>query len=103
MTLDELKQRREQEVAFLIGKLVLEKYFRADGQALPEKGGPHRFDAEVQAWLFPQVLDIVKRWLAECLTCQSGTFPQLLLLLQFAHDAADRVYRAIVAGAGGSH
>jgi len=30
-----------------------------------------------------------------------NTFPQLLLLLQFAHDAADRIYKAIVASTPG--
>ena len=33
--------------------------------------------ANAQAvWLFPQLLDITKRWLAECLTCKDNTFPQ---------------------------
>ena len=31
-------------------------------------------------WLFPQLLAIAKRWLAECVTCKDNTFPQLLLL-----------------------
>ena len=37
---------------------------------------------------------------------QDNTFPQLLLLIEFAHDAADRIYKAIVAstdGTGGDH
>jgi type III restriction enzyme len=33
--------------------------------------------------------------------CKDNTFPQLLLLLQFAHDAADRIYQAIVASTPG--
>jgi hypothetical protein len=40
---------------------------------------------------------IAKRWLAECVTLKDNTFPQLLLLIEFAHDAADRIYKAIVA------
>jgi type III restriction enzyme len=87
-TLDDLKRRREQEVAFLLAKLVMEKYFRGeDGQDKP--------------WLFPQVLSIARRWLAECVTLKDNTFPQLLLLIEFAHDAADRIYRAIVSSADG--
>ena len=35
----------------------------------------------------------------ECVTCKDNTFPQLLLLVEFAHDAADRIYKAIVAPA----
>jgi len=44
------------------------------------------------------VLALAKRWLAECLTLKNepDTFPQLLLLLEFAHDAADRIYHSIV-------
>jgi len=98
-TLDDLKNRRDAEVAFLLAKLTLEKYFRQDGEARPDRPTEHRFDAEVQAWLFPQVLAITKRWLAECVTCKDNTFPQLLLLIEFAHDAADRIYKAIVASA----
>jgi type III restriction enzyme len=43
------------------------------------------------------VLGIARRWLAECVTLKDNTFPQLLLLIEFAHDAADRIYKAIVA------
>ncbi len=50
-------------------------------------------------WLFPQILAITKRWLAECLKLKDHTFPQLLLLAEFAHDAADRIYQSIAAGA----
>lgn len=98
ITLDDLKNRREQEVAFLLAKLVLEKYFRADGQKVTEKTTEHKFEAGVQMWLFPQVMRIAKEWLSTCVTCKDGTFPQLLLLLEFAHDAADKIYHSIVAG-----
>jgi type III restriction enzyme len=103
--LDDLKDKRVSEVAFLLAKLTLEKYFRADAepaeQALSRASG-HRFDAEVKFWLFPQVLEISRRWLRECVTYKDNTFPQLLLLLEFAHDAADRIYASIVAGAAGT-
>ena len=56
----------------------------------------------MKGWLFPQVLAIAKRWLAECVTCKDNTFPQLLLLIEFAHDAADRIYKAIVESAAGT-
>ncbi len=35
-------------------------------------------------------------------TCKDNTFPQLLLLAEFAHDAADRIYHAIVAARAGA-
>jgi type III restriction enzyme len=88
-TLDDLKSRRPNEVAFLLAKLTLEKYFRND-------------DGNDKPWLFPQLLGIAKRWLTECVTLKDNTFPQLLLLIEFAHDAADRIYKAIVASTDGT-
>jgi type III restriction enzyme len=87
-TLDDLKRRRPNEVAFLLAKLTLEKYFRDD-------------EGHDKPWLFPQLLAIAKRWLAECVTLKDHTFVQLLLLIEFAHDAADRIYNAIVASTDG--
>lgn len=97
-TLDDLKSRREQEVAFLLAKLVLERYFRGDGLKKTDVPEKHAFDAEVQAWRFPQVLDITRRWLDECVTCKDNTFKQMLLLIQRAHGAAEKIYAAIVRG-----
>ncbi len=88
-TLDDLRKKRENEVAFLLAKLTLEKYFRDD-------------DGNDKPWLFPQLLGITKRWLDECVTLKDGTFKQLLLLIEFAHDAADRIYKAIVASTDGT-
>jgi len=96
LTLDDLKKRRPQEVAFLLAKLVLEKYFRQDGSKKADRASHHRFDAEVQAWLFPQVLKIAKQWLDECVVIKGDAFLQMLLLIELAHDAADRIYAAIV-------
>jgi type III restriction enzyme len=86
-TLDDLKRRRLNEVAFGLARLTLEKYFRDD-------------DDNDRPWLFPQLLAICKRWLAECVVLGDNTFPQLLLLTEFAHDATDRIYKAIVASTG---
>ena len=61
-----------------------------------DRAREHRFDSQVQAWLFPQVLAISKQWLAECLVCKDNCFPQMLLLVELAHEASDRIYRAIV-------
>ena len=100
-TLDDLKRHRIQEVAFLLAKLVLEKYFRADGTIQVERIREHKFYSEVKTWLFPQVLQIAKRWLKECVICKGDTFPQMLLLIELAHDAADRVYQAITGSESG--
>ncbi len=101
-TLDDLKRHRDNEIAFLLAKLTLEKYFRQDNEQRTDRPSVHRFDADVKGWLFPQVLTIAKRWLDECVTCKDNTFPQLLLLVEFAHDAADRIYKAIVESAAGT-
>jgi type III restriction enzyme len=83
-TLDDLKARREQEVVFLLAKLVLEDYFKDD-------------EGYVKPWLFPQLLIITRQWLSECVMLKDNTFPQLLLLIEFAHDATAKIYQAIVA------
>ncbi|MEO7888676.1 MAG: DEAD/DEAH box helicase family protein [Vicinamibacterales bacterium] len=101
-TLDDLKRRRGNEVAFLLAKLTLEKYFRLDGEKKAAASGAHHFDPDVQGWLFPQVLAIARRWLSECVTCKDKAFLQLLLLIEFAHDASDRIYKAIVASSEGT-
>lgn len=87
-TLDDLKRRREQEVAFLLSKLILEKYCQ-DGSACSKP------------WLFPQLLKIAKRWLSECVVYQDNAFPQLLLLSEFALEASEKIWQAIVASAPG--
>jgi len=78
-----LKERRAAEIDFRLASRVLETYFRDDN------GGE-------RPWLFPQLLAIARRWRAECLTVKDNAFPQLLLLTQYANEAADRIYQAIV-------
>ncbi len=87
-TLDDLKRRRKQEVVFLLAKLVLEKYFRDD-------------ENQIKPWLFPQLLNLTRRWLGECVILKDNTFPQLLLLLEFAHNAAELIYQSIVTSTSG--
>jgi type III restriction enzyme len=83
-TLDDLKEHRPNEVAFRLAKLTLETYFRDD-------------ENNEKLWLFPQLLNIAKRWLSECVILKDNTFLQLLLMIENAHDATDRIYKAIVA------
>jgi type III restriction enzyme len=83
-TLYGLKERREQEIDFRLASLVLEKYFRD-------------YEGNPKPWLFPQLLRIARQWRLECLTCKDNAFPQMLLMAELAHDAADQIYRAIVA------
>ncbi len=100
LNLDDLKTRRLQEVVFLLAKLTLERYFRADCEEHTEHADEHKWARDVQAWLFPQVLDITRQWVDECVVCHDNTFPQLLLLIEPAYTASDRIYRAIARDAG---
>jgi type III restriction enzyme len=88
-TLDDLKRHRPNEVAFALAKLTLEEYFCDD-------------DGNDKPWLFPQLLGIAKRWLTECVILKDNAFLQMLLFLEFEHDAADRIYKAIVASTDGT-
>ena len=88
ITLDELKTRRPQEVAFKLARRTLERYFRDDGGSL-------------MPWFFPQLLDISRRWLDECVQLKDNTFPQLLLLSETAEAATEKIYGAIVGSDAG--
>jgi type III restriction enzyme len=84
-TLEDLRNRREQEIVYFLARRVTQRYF-AD-----------------RPWLFPQLVEIVRDWISECLTLKDNTFTGLLLLHQRADDAADRIFRAIVAADPGEH
>ena len=83
-TLYGLKERRESEIDFRLASLLLERYFRDE-------------EGNNKPWLFPDLLGIARRWRQECLTCKDNAFPQMLLLTALAHQAVEKIYRAIVA------
>ena len=93
-TLEMLKARRQQEVAFKLAKLVLEQYF-SDDHAVAVVGGDGHSPKEREPWLFPQLLDIARRWLDECVILKDNTFRQMLLIQERAYDAADRIHKEI--------
>jgi type III restriction enzyme len=76
-TLDELRAKRDQEVAYGLTHRVME---------LIDQGRDPR------PWYFPQVLGITRDWLAQCVAYQGDTFPGLLLLAQYAEQAARRIF-----------
>ncbi|MEP0815114.1 MAG: DEAD/DEAH box helicase family protein [bacterium] len=96
--LNDLRARREQEVAFLIAKLTLERYFTQEIERPADNPKVHKFNSEVKYWYFPQVLEITRRWIKDCVKLKDKTFIQELLLLEFAYRASDKIYRAIVHG-----
>ena len=75
-TLDGLKARRVQEVAYALADRVM---------------GWFDVDHDPRPWYFPQVLRITKRWLNECVTYRGGTFPGLFLWAENADEAARRI------------
>jgi type III restriction enzyme len=82
LTLDRLKQRREQEAQFYVASRALELYFK-DGDDQPK-------------WhLFPHVLRITKTWFRDCLATPD-TFPQYLLWQPLADKAAGLIHSACV-------
>ena len=82
-TMEELFRVREQRVVYELAQHVLERYFHDDG------GAP-------QVWRFPQLLSLVREWMAGCVRLGDGCRPQLLLLSEHKHVAAEKIYRAIV-------
>jgi type III restriction enzyme len=79
-----LKDRRLHTLDFELAKLVLERKLQGVGE-------------DIKPWLFPQLLDIARRWREQCLTCKDDTFPQMLFIEKFKHDAAEKIYQTIVA------
>jgi len=103
LTLDKLRARRVQEVDFLLAKLLLEKYYRLTEPAEfrpepaePSDAPPPRFRVDVQSWRFPELIELVRQWREQCLRLTDGTFPQMLLLIEYAHDAAERINSGII-------
>jgi type III restriction enzyme len=77
-TLESLRGFREQQVAFRLAKLVLDRHLRdPQGNERP--------------WYFPQVLPLVQEWLREHVVLKDDTFLGLLLLAQHADAAVDRI------------
>lgn len=89
MTLDAAKVIRPQEVAFKLTTHLQQHHFKD------------------RPWLFPQLLGIVKQWLGDpdgespFVEYGDETFPGLLLFVQKANEAAEKIKRAIVAASGG--
>ena len=52
-------------------------------------------DGEPRLQLFGQLKRVARRWVEDCLDCQGGTFPGLLLYEQFADVACERITAGI--------
>jgi type III restriction enzyme len=83
--LTEYRNARPQQVAYEIAKTLLEReeYFAALG-------------ADERPWLFPQLVDIARRWLTDCVTTDPGVTIGYLRLAEARNLAAGRVFSSIV-------
>jgi type III restriction enzyme len=77
-TLKELRGARDQQVAFQLAGVVLDRHLR-DGLGNP------------RPWLFPQLLAAVRWWLRDCVVYGDGAVPGLLLTGGHADRAAERI------------
>jgi len=86
----DLRDQRMQTVVFTIAKRTLDNHFRDE-------------DGAERPWVFPQLARITRQWLDECVTpyMQDHAYPQLLLLAEYSHLAAEKIQRAIYAGTRG--
>jgi type III restriction enzyme len=80
-----LKDKRLNTVDFHLASLMMGKYFTEEGSTRP--------------WLFPQLLNVVRAWREKYLICKDNAFPQMVLVTAFAHNAAEKIYQAVVPGA----
>lgn len=81
LSLDDLRQHRDAAIAFHLAGHTLRSWFRDQ-------------DDNLKPWLFPSLLAITRRWMAECLKPIGGTFPAYLLWRGIGDRAAERIYRA---------
>jgi type III restriction enzyme len=82
-TLEELRGTREQQVAFQLARLVLDRHLR-DGLGNP------------RPWLFPPLVGVVRSWLRDYVVYHDGAFPGLLLRAEHAHHATERIANGLV-------
>jgi type III restriction enzyme len=80
-------ERRFNRVAFEIASEVMKALQDPEGNPRP--------------WLFPQVLEITRSWLTECVVYGDGTHVGWLVAGEYRHEAAEKIYRAIVQGEKG--
>jgi type III restriction enzyme len=89
LSLDDLKGHRDATIAFHLAGYTLRRWFRDQ-------------DDNLKPWLFPTLLTITRRWMAECLTTTGDTFNAYLLWRSIGDRAAEKIYRGCVESAVGA-
>jgi type III restriction enzyme len=85
--LDRIRNARPQRVAFALAKNLSERNFTV-------------LDDVERPWLFPQLVNISKQWLDECVTAEPGVTVGNLLLAQPGAEATEKIANAIVSYPG---
>jgi type III restriction enzyme len=80
--LEDIRNARTQRIAFAVAKTLAQREFAA-------------YAGAERPWLFPQLVDICRRWLEECVTTDPGVTKGHLLLTQACARAAEKVFSAI--------
>ena len=78
-----LTRFRKQQTEYYLANIVTDKHLRDD-------------DNEAKWWLFPQVLNITRRWMKECVTYKDNMYPQYFHIGEVARKAAFRIYQGIL-------
>ncbi len=81
-TLERVRSARPQEVAYAVARQVVHRHLTGhDGAPRP--------------WIFPPIVEIARRWVAECVTVEPGSRLGLLLLSENTEQAAEALVRAV--------
>lgn len=80
-----LTKYRDQETQYYLANVVMDKHLRDD-------------DNDTKWWFFPQVLNITRRWMKECVSYKDNMYPQYFRIGEIARKAALRIYQGILRG-----
>jgi len=83
ITADDMREARPQQVAYKLAEGLMPRMFNSEA-------------GDRRDWYFPQVLEICKQWLKECLTLPTDMPVGVLLLSQYRQQAIDKVAASIV-------
>lgn len=81
--LDEVRNARLQEVAYAIAQTLVDTKYTVH-------------DATKRPWLFPQLVDITKRWLRECVELVGDTTIGYLGLVEARNRAAEKLFTSVL-------
>jgi len=80
--LERVRSARPQEVAYAVARRVVHRHLAGhDGAPRP--------------WIFPPIVEIARRWVAECVTVEPGSHLGMLLLSENTERAAEHLVKAI--------